>query len=122
MGPDGQKQGNNMENDGGDRHDPMSMRQLTEALGAVTDQPWSSHQNARAAAIQLRIRMILTDRKIAAIRRALQNSQLRDRLRRHRCQKPCSPQDPPKVGHLLCNCSFVDYLCIAFATSKFFEL
>ncbi len=99
MGPDGQKQGNNRDYDGGDRHDPMSMRQLTEALAAVTDQPRSSHQNARAAAIQLRIRMILTDRKIEAIRRALQNSQLRDRLRRHRFQKPYSPQDPPEVGH-----------------------
>ncbi len=99
MGPDGQKQGNNGDNDGGDLRDPMSMRQLTEALAAVTNQPRSSHQNARAAAIQLRIRMILTDRKVEAIRRALQNSQLRDRLRRHRCQKPCAPQDPPEVGH-----------------------
>ncbi len=96
MDRDGQKQGNNGDNDGGDRRDPMSMRQLTEALAAVTNQPRSSHQNARAAAIQLRIRMILADRKIEAIRHALQNSQLRDRLRRHRRQKPIYPQDQPE--------------------------
>ncbi len=96
MGRDGQKKGNSRDNDGGDRRDPMSMRQLTEALATVTNQPRSSHQNARPAAIQFRIRMILTDRKIEAIRHALQNSQLRDRLRRHRRQKPYSPQTQPQ--------------------------
>ncbi len=95
MARDEQKQGSSR--DGGvERRDPMSMQQLTEALATVTGQPRSSHENERAAAIQLRIRMILTDRKIEAIRRAIKNSQLRDRLRRHRRPRPNSPQNQSK--------------------------
>ncbi len=86
MARDGQKQGNSTNNDGGERRDSMSMRQLTEALAAVTGQPRSCHENQRAAAIQRRIRLILTERMLEAIRHILQNSQLRDRLRRHRSQ------------------------------------
>ncbi len=95
MARDRQKQGNNSDC-GGERRDPMSMRQLTEALAAVTNQPRSCHESERAAAIQRRIRLILTERMIEAIRHALQNSQLRDRLRRHRRPRPNSPWDQPE--------------------------
>ncbi len=75
---------------------PHSMRQLTEALAAVTNQPRSCHENERAAAIERRIRLIFTERMTEAIRHALQNSQLRDRLRRHRRPRPYSPRDQPE--------------------------
>ncbi len=70
MARNGQKQVNSR-NCGVERHDHMSMRQLTEALAAVTDQPRSSPGNARAAAIPRRISLILTERMLETIRHAL---------------------------------------------------
>ncbi len=96
MARDEQKQGNGRNNEGGECRDPMSMRQLTEALAAVTNKPRSCHENERAAAIHRRISLILTERMIEAICHALQNSQLRGRLRRHRRPRPNSPWDQPE--------------------------
>ncbi len=96
MARDGPKQGNSTNNDGGDRSDSMSMRQLTEALTAVTNQPRPSHENQRVAAIQRRIHRMLSESMIEAIRHMLHSNQHRDRLRRHRRQRPNSPQDQPE--------------------------
>ncbi len=46
MAPNGQKQ-TKSRNCGVERHDHMSMRQLTEALSAVTDQPVESRKRTR---------------------------------------------------------------------------
>ncbi len=77
MASDWPRQENSRDGDGGERGDPMSMRQLTQALAAVAGQPRSRHENDRVTAIQRRISQILSERMLEAIRHALQNSHLR---------------------------------------------